>query len=66
MKAAAAEFARIEKELKALEQKQAEAEIAKKQAMDKFNESNAAFEEVEVAEQEAKQKLEFFESAYGI
>lgn len=66
MKAAAAEFARIEKELKALEQKQAEAEVAKKQAMEKFNESNAAFEEVEVAEQEAKEKLEFFESAYGI
>ena len=42
-----------------------EAKAAQEQAQKKLDETSAAFEEIEAAEQTAKEKLEFFESAYG-
>lgn len=65
LKAAQAEMARVEKELKMLQQSQAESKAAQEEAMKKLQESSAAYEELEATEQEVKEKLEFFQSAYG-
>ena len=65
MENAAAEMARIQQELVMLEKAQQEDKAAQEQAQMKLDETNAAFEEIEAAEQTAKEKLEFFESAYG-
>ena len=65
METAAAEMTRIQQELAMLEKAQQEAKAAQEQAQKKLDETSAAFEEIEAAEQTAKEKLEFFESAYG-
>lgn len=65
METAAAEMVRIQQELAVLEKAQQEAKAAQEQAKKKLDETSAAFEEIEAAEQTAKEKLEFFESAYG-
>jgi len=48
-----------------LQQSQAESKAAEADATKKLQESNSAYEALEAAEQEAKEKLEFFQSAYG-
>lgn len=65
METASAEMTRIQQELAMLEKAQQEAKAAQEQAQKKLDETSAAFEEIEAAEQTAKEKLEFFESAYG-
>lgn len=65
LKAAAAEMDRIQKELKSLEEMQAKARISHEQALEKLKESQVTREALEAAEQNAKEKVEFFQSAYG-
>jgi len=66
IKTVADEIARIQMELKGLEQMQTQAKASYDEAVKKLDESNAVYVELEAAEQETRERLKFFESAYGI